>query len=245
MTWDFAGKAVSSAKLSTVPTVELAFTASDVYGDQIYNSNNAAYLVVPAPLAPTLQTAVQSGDHGALTWTLASNVNPSAVTSSTLTATPVNSTVSVVTTIVGGSATNGLVGPLQADTTYNITVVSITIGGSSGQSNALTLTTSPATVAPSVPTGVTAHWTLPDPPGTTDTIVATWNAADPGDSPVDSYEVVITDSDGAGTFSQTVSGSTLTASFTVDYSPDWSVTVRAHNAAGYGPWSTSFMLGGL
>ena len=56
---------------------------------------------------------------------------------------------------------------------------------------------------------------------------------------------MITGSDDAGTFSQTVSGSTLTASFTVDYGPNWSVTVRAHNAAGYGPWSTSFMLGGL
>jgi hypothetical protein len=72
-----------------------------------------------------------------------------------------------------------------------------------------------------------------------------WNAAVPGDSPIDQYQITITGSDGGGTFTQTVPGTALTASFTVDYIPDWTVTVRAHNAAGWGPWSTRFTLGGL
>jgi hypothetical protein len=42
------------------------------------------------------------------------------------------------------AAENGLVGPLQPQTTYNITVVSTTIGGSSSPSNPFTLTTSAA-----------------------------------------------------------------------------------------------------
>ena len=44
---------------------------------------------------------------------------------------------------------------------------------------------------------------------------------------------------------QTVSGTTLIASFTVDWTPNWSVTVQAHNAFGWGPVSSVFTLGGL
>ena len=44
---------------------------------------------------------------------------------------------------------------------------------------------------------------------------------------------------------QTVSGTALTADFTVDYIPNWSVTVQAHNAFGWGPLSTKVNLGGL
>ena len=50
--------------------------------------------------------------------------------------------------------------------------------------------------------------------------------------------------DGAGTYTQTVSGSTLSASFTVSDIPDWSIQVRAHNTAGWGPWSTTAFLAG-
>jgi hypothetical protein len=42
-----------------------------------------------------------------------------------------------------------------------------------------------------------------------------------------------------------VSGTTLTANFTVDYIPNWSVTVQAHNAFGWGRASSIFTLGGL
>ena len=181
----------------------------------------------------------------AVSWTLGPNVNPAAVISSTLTATPVNSTTSTVTTTVSGSATNGLVGPLQPQTTYQITVVSTTIGGSSPASIPISVMTVAASVAPSAPTGVTARWAIADPTTETDTLVATWNAAVPGDSPVDQYQITISGSDGAGTLTKIVDGTTLTASFTVDYIPNWSVTVRAHNALGWGPWSTSFTLGGL
>ncbi len=42
----------------------------------------------------------------------------------------------------------------------------------------------------------------------------------PGDSPVDQYQITITGSDGAGTLTQTVDGTTLTAYFAVDYNPE-------------------------
>ena len=244
VTWDFAGNVISSIALSTAATVNPTFIGHDAYGDTIYNAGTSAYLVVPTPAAPAGVTAVQSGDEFQVSWT-PNAVNPVAVTSSILTATPVSSTASTLTTTVAGWATTAVISLLQPQTTYQITVVSMTIGGSSPTSAPLIVTTVPASVPPSAPTEVTAHWTNPDPAGATDTLVVTWQAADPGDSPIDQYLIRITGSDGAGAFTQTAPGTTVTASFTVDYIPDWSVTVQAHNAVGWGPISTVFRLGGL
>jgi len=244
VTWDLAGNVVSSARLSNAPTVITNFTATDVYGDIIFNAGGAAYLAVPTPAAPTSVTAVQSGDQFQVSWT-PSGVNPAAVTSSTLTATPLNSTASILTTTVAGSATTGVISSLQPQTTYQIIVVNRTGSGFSAPSAPIRVTTSPASVPPSAPTGVMARWTNLNPTGATDTLVATWQAAVPGDSPIDRYRITLVGSDGAGTFTQTVSGTALAASFTVDYIPDWSVTVQAHNAMGWGSSSSVFRLGGL
>ena len=105
------------------------------------------------------------------------------------------------------------------------------------------VTTAAASVPPLPPIGVTARWTAPGYPN--DTLFASWTAAGPGDSPTDEYQVTINDSDGGGTFSETPSGSTLSATFAVSDVPDWSISVRAHNAAGWGPWSAAFSLGGV
>jgi hypothetical protein len=244
VTWDFAGNVISSTTLSNGATVNPTFSATDAYNDMIYNAGGAAYLVVPFPAAPSGVTAIESGDQFEVSWT-PMGVNPAAVTSSILTATPVNSTASILTTTLAGSATTGVILSVQPQTTYEINVVNSTIAGSSPVSTPIRLTTSPATVPPSAPAAVTARWSNLDPTGTTDTFSASWQPADPGNSPIDQYLVAITGSDGAGTFTQTVSGTTLTASFTVDYIPDWSVTVQAHNAAGWGPLSSVFTLGGL
>ena len=244
VTWDLAGNVVFSAALSNAPAVNTNFIATDLYGDTIYNLRAAAYLAVPIPAPPSEVTAGQLGDQFDVSWTL-NGVNPAAVTSSILIATPVNSTAAILTTTVTGSATTGVISTLQPQTTYQITVVNRTLSGYSPASVPISLTTSPATVPPSAPTGVTASWTNLDPTGTNDTLVATWQAAVPGNSPVDQYQITIVGSDGGGTFTQTVSGTTLSASFTVDYIPNWSVTVQAHNAVGWGPASSVFTLGGL
>lgn len=243
-TWDFAGNVVSATTLLTAATVDPTFMAADVSGDIIYNAGAAAYLVVPLPAAPTGVTTVQSGDQFQVSW-MPLGVNPAAVVSTTVTAAPVNSPAAVLTTTVAGPATNGIISSLQPQTTYQITVVNTTISGSSPASAPIRVTTSPASIPPSAPAGVSASWANLDPTGATDTLVATWQAADPGNSPIDLYLVTITGSDGAGAFTQTVSGTTLIAIFTVDYVPNWSVTVRAHNAFGWGPLSGVFPLGGL
>jgi hypothetical protein len=244
VTWDFAGNVVSTLTLPGAPTFNPTFSATDPYGDMLHNAGASAYLHVPLPAAPAGVTAVQSGDQFQITWTPAW-VNPAAVMSTTLTATPINSTAAVLTSTVAGSATYGSLSALQPQTTYAITVVNTTISGSGPASTPIFVTTSPATVPPAAPTAVHASWANPDPVGATDTLIATWQAADPGNSPIDVYLVTITNSDTAGTLTQTVSGTTLSANFTVDWNPNWSVTVKAHNAFGWGPLSSAFVLGGL
>lgn len=244
VSWDFAGQVISSTTLSNGLTVNPALIATDAFGDIIYNAGAAAYLLVPVPAAPAGVTAFQSGDQFQVFWA-PQEVNPAAVTSSTLTATPDNSTASILTATVAGPRTNGIIPSLQPQTTYRITVVNTTLGGSSPASTPISVTTEAASIPPSAPSGLTASWQDPNPTGSNDTLVASWQAAVPGDSPIDQYQITIVGSDGGGTFTQTVSGTTLTASFTVDYIPNWSVTVQAHNAAGWGPSSPVFTLGGL
>jgi hypothetical protein len=244
VTWDFAGNVISTITPVTGAPANPMFIATDGFNDILYNAGANAYLIVPIPAAPTGVTAVQSGDQFQIAWT-PNGVNPVAITSSTLTATPVNSTASILTTTVNGPGTNGVIASLQPQTTYQITAVSTTIGGSSPASTPTNVTTETASIAPSAPTNVTAKWSNLDPTGTSDTLVATWAAAVPGDSPIDQYQITITGSDGAGTFTNTVSGTTLTTYFSVNYIPNWKVTVQAHNAFGWGPTSSVFTLGGL
>ena len=242
--WDLGGKVVFSGALSNGMPVDPAFAATDAFGDIVYNSGTTAYLIAPLPAAPTGVNAFQSGDEFQVSWT-PMGVNPAAIISSTLTATPINSTASTLTTTVVGPAANGVIASLQPHTTYGITVLNTTVGGPGPASTVISVTTEAASIPPSAPGGVTARWTNLDPTGANDTLVVAWQAAVPGNSPIDQYQVSITGSDGGGTFTQTVSGATLTLSFTVDYIPDWSVTVRAHNAVGWGQSSRPVVLGGL
>lgn len=243
--WDLAGNVIAAAALSNAPAVDTNFIATDAYGDTIYNTPTAAYLVVPIPAAPTGVTAVQSDDQLNISWS-PNGINPVAITSSKLTATPVGSASSVLTMTVTGTATSGVIETVQPDTTYQITVVDTTVGGASPASTPLSVTTSPATILPSAPTNVVAAWQIPDPSGTNDSITVTWQAGNSGNSPIDEYQIVINGSDGGGTFTNTVSGTTLVTYFnSVDDIPNYSVTVQAHNAAGWGPKSVTVNLGGL
>jgi hypothetical protein len=65
-TWDFTGALISATKLSSAPTVDPTFSASDANGNEVYNASSNAYLVlapgfVPQPrftgLSPTFGVA--------------------------------------------------------------------------------------------------------------------------------------------------------------------------------------------
>jgi hypothetical protein len=243
VTWSFAGATLSYSIASPAPTVNSTFSAYDGHGDQVYNQNNQAYLVVLVPAAPTNVTATPSAGQFQVAWTPDPSAPPALITSSTVTATPLGfATAPAVTNTVTGNGASALLGPLQPQTTYQISVLSTDAAGSGPPSGAVTVTTGASALLPGAPTNVKARWTAPGSPG--DTLVATWNAAPAGDSPTDQYQITITGSDGGGTFSQNVSGSTLSATFAVSDVPDWKVQVRAHDAAGWSPWSISVRLGG-
>jgi len=246
-TWDFAGNTISYGALTNGPVIDPILMATDAYDDTIYNVSNGiatAYLAVPTPEAPTNVTAVQTNDQFDVAW-MPTGVNPLAVTSSTLTATPVGSTNSVLTTNVTGTATNGVIQFLQPGTMYQITVFDTSIGGPGPASAPLSVTSSSVPIPPSAPTWGTNYWSNPDGGDlTNNTIISIWQPAVPGDSPVDQYLVIITGSGGAGTFTNTVDGSTLTTYFNVANNPNWQITVQAHNGFGWSPLSTVYHLGG-
>ena len=245
VTWDFAGNAILASAPATGAPANPAFIATDGSNDIVYNSGASAYIIVPVPAAPMGVTAVQSNDQFQVSWT-PNGVNPIAITSSTLTATPIdNSSASNLTTLVSGPVTNGIIPSLQPSTTYQITVVSTTLGGSGPASVPISVGTSAATILPSAPPGLSAQWAAPNADPGPNNIIAAWQAADPGNSPVDQYLVTAVGSDGAGSLTNSVSGTTLTTSFNVDSTYNWSVKVQAHNAAGWGPVSAQFTLGGL
>ena len=247
-TWDLGGNTIAYGALSNAPTIDHTFMATDPYDDTIYNVSNAiaaAYLAVPTPAAPTNVIVVQTNDQFDITWTTM-GVNPLAVTSSVLTATPVNSTNPVLTTNVDGPVTSGVIQPLQPGTPYQITVINTSIGGPGPASTPINVTSSSVPIPPSAPTWTTNYWSNPDGgDATNNTIISIWQPAVPGDSPVDQYLIVATSGgDSSATYTNTVNGSTLTTYFTVDNTPSWQVTVQAHNSFGWGPTSAVFTLGG-
>ncbi len=254
VTWGFSGSTVSYTKLSGTPTVNPTFSSYDAHGDHLYNQAVAgvvggtqvytqAYLVVLVPAAPTNVTVTPSGGQYEVSWTNDRTAPPALIASSTVTATPVGSTASVVTTTVSGNGANALIGPLQPQTAYQITVASTDPAGSSPASAPVSITTGASTIPPGAPTSVSAYWTAPGSPN--DTMVVNWRPAPPGDSPTDEYLVTVRNPDTGQTFTQTVSGSTLTATFAVSDVPDYTIQVQAHDAAGWGRLSTSYMLGGV
>ena len=185
----------------------------------------------PVPSAPTGVTASQSGDDLDVSWQ-APAVAGAAVTSSTVTATPVGAPGATLTATVTGAATAAQVVGVQPATTYDVTVHSSDVAGVGAESDPASITTEVATVAPGAPATVQA--TLAGDP--TLQLAVSWTASVPGDSPVDDYQVAAAGSDGENL---TLDAGTATAtSTTVSASADsWTVTVRAHNAAGWGPWS--------
>ena len=64
VTWDFTATVVSDALLSSAPTVDPAFSATDANGNQIYNSANNAYLVYGPGFAPPPRVTGISATEG-------------------------------------------------------------------------------------------------------------------------------------------------------------------------------------
>jgi hypothetical protein len=263
VTWDFTSTVVSSSKLTTPPAVNPTLSAVDAAGDRLQNTVTAvnvipaacsvgnttyctyrAWLTVVPPGRPGFVQVKQANDQLSVAWwPLTSTAK--LVSSSTVTATPVASSVPTLTATVMGTAARALVGPVQPGTTYSVTVVSKDAGGTSPTSNPVTFKTQAATVVPTAPTGVSASWTSPGSAG--DQIAVRWSAPTGGNSPVDSYQVQATFVDGDlphAPVTQTVTAPATSGALTANDVDTWSVQVRAHNGAGWGPWSNAVVVAG-
>jgi hypothetical protein len=150
--WDWYGETRSYAALSKAPEgISETFSATDSFGDHLYNVSTSAYLEAPtppvkAPGAPTGVTAVgvRLGEEGAppedfqVSWTPAPET-AGLITSSTVTATPVGSTAPVLTATVSGASSGVRLGPVEPSTTYKITVTNTDLEGTSEPGNVVEL----------------------------------------------------------------------------------------------------------
>jgi hypothetical protein len=204
-------------------------------------SDTVAVAVPPVPSAPANLQVSQSGPNLDVSWA-GPSTDSSSLLRSTITATPPSG--SPFTVVVPGGGTSGVIDNVQPATTYNVSVYSASYSGA-GPASTLSFTTQAATVPPGAPPSVAAAWTSIDSPAS---LQVSWGATDPGNSPLDSYEVHAVDVNSSTTTPLDAVISAPAGSYTF-YEPNngvsWQVTVRAHNAAGWGPWSAAVVVPAL
>ena len=241
-TWDL-GAHLLSYVTGVQGTADPTATYTDAHGDQLYTTGTSgsyhAWLTGTAPNAPTGVQFSLSGGQYTISWT-PDPATAAAITSSTITAVPDGGT-AVIVSPVSGNATSALLGPLAPLTTYYITVTNTDAAGTSPASDAIQITTGAATTKPGAPKVVSVQWA-----GTSALLVSYSAPAKLGDSPIDRFQVKATahdaDPGAGGPFKVTVDGGSLSAPVGANWNYDWAVKVRAHNAAGWGPWSKSVII---
>ena len=242
VTWDFGANVIGYAKLAAPPPgIDPNAVYTDSHGATEYTTCSStgtachAWLTVPLPAAPTnVQASLSSGQY-TISWT----PDPAAagiITGSTITLVPDGGT-AVIVAPVSDNATSALIGPLQPLTTYNVTVTNTDAAGTSPSSAPIQFTTGAATTRPGAPKGVVAQWLGPT------FLNVSWNTpTNPGDSPIDMYQVKAkpyeADAGAPSAVLVTVDGTTLSAQLNLNGDFDWAIRVRAHNASGWSAWST-------
>jgi len=141
--WTWFGETRSFARLQSAAEENTSFSATDAYGDHLYNVGSAAYLEVGEP--PLQPPAPPSGVSAAVglfeageteylrmtvTWT-ADAETAGLIQSSTVTATPVGSAAPVLSATASGSWTSAYLGPVAPNTTYRVSVTSSDAEGTS------------------------------------------------------------------------------------------------------------------
>jgi hypothetical protein len=148
-TWTWYGETRSYGKLAEAPAgLSTSFSEADSHGDRVYNTASAAYLETTSPpvVAPEAPTGVsayafRTGEEGesgpqefSVGWTSAPET-ARLVTSSTVYARPVGSSAPTLTTTISGAGSSALLGTLEPNTTYLVTVTSTDSEGTSSESS--------------------------------------------------------------------------------------------------------------
>jgi fibronectin type III domain protein len=91
-----------------------------------------------------------------------------------------------------------------------------------------------------------AYWIASGTPGA---LIVSWSPGSPGDSPIDEYQVNATTTEsqevGGSPQTQNVPGSSSEVELYLYSEYPWTIILRAHNAAGWGPWSVPVTVPGL
>lgn len=252
VSWDFTGTPTAAAAVSTAPAVDPTFSLASSGGDVVANTLTAvnvtpgnctvgnttycsyrAWLTVPLPAAPSGVSVTQVADSLSVSWAQTA----ADVTATMVTATPSSGGTPLTASVPGGATTATIPG-VAPSTTYSVVVASTDVAGSGPRSAPVSIVTAAATTRPGTPGGVKVSWGAGG-----RTLDARWSSALPGNSPVDDYQVSVARHDPNGP-AQIVDAATATSvavsGFANTY--DWSVQVRAHNAAGWGSWSKAVVL---
>jgi hypothetical protein len=141
--WDWFGETRSYARLEGAAEGSTSFSAEDAHGDRIYNVGTSAYLEtgeppLQPPGTPTgLSASVGIYEAGeteylrmTIGWTPAAET-AGLITSSTVTATPVNPGPPVLSTTVAGTWATADLGPVAPNTAYLVTVTNTDAEGTS------------------------------------------------------------------------------------------------------------------
>jgi hypothetical protein len=244
----FPGSSVT-LEMNVTPGSAANYAEKVTVGTTVAQQNNVSHSfsdsvdigVPPVPTAPQNLHVSQTGPNLQVSWT-APATGLASLLRSTITATP--TTGSPFTVVVPPGVTSGLVANVAPSTNYTVTVTSTSYTGT-GPAAAMSFTTEPPTVAPGAPQSVSASWTSVDTPAN---LSISWGTTNPGNSPLDSFEIkaIAVNSPTTPPLDAVISAPATAYYFgNADNSLSWQVTVRAHNAAGWGPWSTAVVVPAL
>jgi hypothetical protein len=146
--WDFTATVVSDALLSSAPTVDPTFSATDANGNQIYNNSNSAYLVYGPGFAPTPRVTGISATEGPTSGGTSVNISGTGFTLAT--AVDFGSTAVTALTISGDTSIT-VSSPPEDAATVPVTVTSP--GGTSSPTSNFSFTY----VAPPTVTGLSPN----------------------------------------------------------------------------------------
>jgi hypothetical protein len=243
----FPGSSVT-LQMNVMPGSAAVYAETVTVGTTVAQQNKVSHSfsdsvnigVPPVPSSPQNLQVSQSGPNLQVSWTPPAT-GTSSLLRSTITATP--PTGSPISLAVPPGTTSGVLTNVQPSTTYSVTVTSTSYTGT-GPAAALSFTTEAPTVPPGAPQSVSAAWTSEDTPAS---LTVSWGTTEPGNSPTDSFEIqaVPVSSPTTLPLEAVIPAPASAYIFSADNEVSWQVSVRAHNAAGWGPWSTAVVVPAL
>lgn len=150
-TWDYTGALVSYQKLSSAPSVSTTFSAYDKYGNEVYNTSTAAYLLLANGFVPPPRITGISVTQGPATGGTSVTISGTGFTG--VTSVSFGSTAAVYT--VASSTSITATSPAEGAGTVDITVTNAGGTSSTGSGDQFTFVAAPTVTGASPSSGTT------------------------------------------------------------------------------------------